>query len=161
MNINLIVAIDEKNGIGKNNLLPWHLPADLKHFKIITTGHPIIMGRKTFDSIGKALPNRRNIVISKQSGLEIPGAEVCSSLSNAIELCVNEKDVFVIGGAQIFDQAISIADVLYLTIIHEDFNADVFFPEIKMSEWIEEEKNLHEPDEKNLYSYSFMKYKKA
>jgi dihydrofolate reductase len=161
MNINLIVAIDEKNGIGKNNLLPWHLPADLKHFKIITTGHPIIMGRKTFDSIGKALPNRRNIVISRQSGLEIPGAEVCSSLSNAIELCVNEKDVFVIGGAQIFDQAISIADALYLTIIHEDFNADVFFPEIKMSEWIEEEKNLHEPDEKNLYSYSFMKYKKA
>jgi dihydrofolate reductase len=161
MNINLIVAIDEKNGIGKDNLLPWHLPADLKHFKMVTTGHPVIMGRKTFDSIGKALPNRRNIVISRQSGLLIPGAEVCSSLKNAIELCLNEKDVFVIGGAQIFEQAISIADVLYLTIIHENFNADVFFPKIKMNEWIEEEKNLHESDEKNLYSYSFIKYKKS
>jgi dihydrofolate reductase len=129
MNINLIVAIDEKNGIGKNNLLPWHLPADLKHFKTITTGHPIIMGRKTFDSIGKALPNRRNIVISRQSGLVIPGAELCSSLNDAIELCKDEKDVF--------------------------------FPVINLNEWTEQEKILHEPDEKNLYSYSFIKYKKA
>jgi dihydrofolate reductase len=161
MNINLIVAIDKKNGIGKDNLLPWHLPADLKHFKTITTGHPVIMGRKTFDSIGKALPNRRNIVISRQSELLIAGAEVCNSLKNAIELCANEEDVFIIGGAQIFEQAISIADILYLTIIHEDFNADVFFPEIKLNEWIEEENKLHEPDEKNLYSYSFIKYKKS
>lgn len=161
MNINLIVAIDEKNGIGKNNLLPWHLPADLKHFKTITTGHPIIMGRKTFDSIGKALPNRRNIVISRQSGLIIAGAEVSNTLNNAIELCEGEKDIFVIGGAQIFEQALPVADVLYLTIIHEDFDADVFFPEINLNEWTEEEKILHEPDEKNLYSYSFIKYKKA
>ncbi|HEY1062090.1 MAG TPA: dihydrofolate reductase [Daejeonella sp.] len=161
MNINLIVAIDEKNGIGKNNLLPWHLPADLKHFKTITTGHPIIMGRKTFDSIGKALPNRRNIVISRQSGLVIPGAELCSSLNDAIELCKDEKDVFVIGGAQIFEQALPLANVLYLTIIHQDFDADVFFPVINMNEWTEQEKILHEPDEKNLYSYSFIKYKKA
>jgi len=161
MNINLIVAIDEKNGIGKNNLLPWHLPADLKHFKTITTGHPIIMGRKTFDSIGKALPNRRNIVISRNAGLIIPGVELCSSLNNAIELCKDEKDVFVIGGAQIFEQALPVANILYLTIIHEDFDADVFFPEINMNEWNEVEKNLHQPDEKNLYSYSFIKYKKA
>lgn len=161
MNINLIVAIDERNGIGKNNLLPWHLPADLKHFKTITTGHPIIMGRKTFDSIGKALPNRRNIVISRQSGLVIPGAELCSSLNDAIELCKDEKDVFVIGGAQIFEQALPLANVLYLTIIHQDFDADVFFPVINMNEWTEQEKILHEPDEKNLYSYSFIKYKKA
>jgi dihydrofolate reductase len=161
MNINLIVAIDEKNGIGKNNLLPWYLPADLKHFKTITTGHPIIMGRKTFDSIGKALPNRRNIVISRQSGLKIPGIELCSSLNDAIELCKVENDVFVIGGAQIFEQALPLANVLYLTIIHEDFDADVFFPVINMNEWTEQEKILHEPDEKNLYSYSFIKYKKA
>jgi dihydrofolate reductase len=161
MNINLIVAIDEKNGIGKNNLLPWHLPADLKHFKTITTGHPIIMGRKTFDSIGKVLPNRRNIVISRQSGLVIPGAELCTSLNNAIELCKDEKDVFVIGGAQIFEQALPLANVLFLTIIHEDFDADVFFPVINMNEWTEQEKILHQPDEKNLYSYSFIKYKKA
>ncbi len=161
MNINLIVAIDEKNGIGKNNLLPWHLPADLKHFKLITSGHTIIMGRKTYDSIGKVLPNRRNIVISRQSGLTIPGAEVCSSLKDAIELCKTEKDVFVIGGAQIFEKALPLANILYLTVIHQDFDADVFFPEINLDEWTEEEKILNEPDEKNLYSYSFIKYKKA
>ncbi len=161
MNINMIVAIDKKNGIGKNNSLPWHLPADLKHFKMVTSGHPIIMGRKTFDSIGKVLPNRRNIVISRQSGLIIPGAELSSSLNQAIELCEGEKDVFVIGGAQIFEQALPIATLLYLTIIHQDFDADVFFPQINMNEWTEEEKILHEPDEKNLYSYSFIKYKKA
>ncbi len=161
MNINLIVAIDKKNGIGKNNLLPWYLPADLKHFKTITTGHPIIMGRKTFDSIGKALPNRRNIVISRQSGVVIPGVELCNSFNNALDLCKNEKDVFIIGGAQIFNLALPIANVLYLTIIHKDFDADVFFPEISMNEWNEEEKILHEPDEKNLYSYSFIKYKKG
>lgn len=161
MNINLIVAIDEKNGIGKNNLLPWHLPADLKHFKTITTGHPIIMGRKTFDSIGKALPNRRNIVISRNARLIIPGVEICSSLNKAIDLCQEEKDIFVIGGAQIFEQALPLAKVLYLTVIHENFNADVFFPMINMNEWTEKEKILHQPDEKNLYSYSFIKYEKA
>ena len=161
MNINLIVAVDKNSGIGKNNLLPWHLPADLKHFKMITSGHPIIMGRKTFDSIGKVLPHRRNIVISRQSDLIIPGAEVSSSLNKAIDLCKGEKDVFVIGGAQIFEQALPLASVLYLTVIHQDFNADVFFPKINMNEWIEEEKIRHEPDEKNLYSYSFIKYKKA
>lgn len=161
MNINMIVAIDENNGIGKNNTLPWHLPADLKHFKMITSGHPIIMGRKTFDSIGKVLPNRRNIVISRQSGLIIPGAELSSSLEHAIVLCEGEKDVFVIGGAQIFEQALSIATVLYLTVIHQNFDADVFFPKIYMNEWTKEETILNEPDEKNLYSYSFIKYKKA
>jgi len=161
MNINLIVAIDEKNGIGKNNLLPWHLPADLKHFKAITTGHPIIMGRKTFDSIGKALPNRRNIVISRQSGLKIPGVEVCHSLEDGIKLLKGENEVFVIGGAQVFEKALPLANILYLTIIHQNFDADVFFPQINLKKWIEEEKILHEPDEKNLYSYSFIKYVKA
>jgi len=161
MNINLIVAVDEKNGIGKNNLLPWHLPADLKHFKAITSGHPIIMGRKTFDSIGKVLPNRRNIVISRQSELEIPGAEVTSSLKKAILLCENEDNVFVIGGAQIFEHALPIANVLYLTIIHHNFDADIFFPEIIKDEWIKEDYCRFEPDEKNPFPYSFIKYRRA
>lgn len=161
MKINLIVAVDENNGIGKDNQLPWHLPADLKHFKNLTSGHSILMGRKTFDSIGKALPNRRNIVISKQSGLQHQDIKFCNSLEEAIQLCSNEDEIFIIGGAQIFEQALPLSDTLYLTIIHHNFNADTFFPKINPEEWIEVEKNLHYPDEKNLYSYSFIKYRKV
>ncbi len=161
MNINLIVAVDENNGIGKNNLLPWYLPADLKHFKNLTSGHPIIMGRKTFDSIGKILPNRRHIVISRQSGLLIPGADVSASLNQALDLCKDQEVVFVIGGAEIFEQALPLADVLYLTLIHHNFDADTFFPEINKNNWIEEENFRNEPDDKNLFPYSFIKYRKA
>ncbi len=161
MTVSLIVAIDENNGIGRNNQLPWHLPADLKHFKSLTTGHPIIMGRKTFDSIGKALPGRRNIVISRQKDLKIAEAEVSHSLKEALELCKEADDVYVIGGAQIFDDALPLADVLYLTQIHHNFDADTFFPEIDKTQWTEAENIRHEPDEKNAYSYSFIKYKKA
>lgn len=158
MTINLIVAVDLENGIGKNNLLPWHLPADLKYFKLVTSGHPIIMGRKTFDSIGKVLPNRKNIIISRQADLEIPGAVVANSLKNSFELCKTEEKVFVIGGAEIFKQALPLADELYLTLIHHNFNADVFFPEINMDEWIEADCIRNEPDEKNVYPYSFIRY---
>jgi len=161
MKINLIVAVDEKNGIGKDNQLPWHLPADLLHFKKLTTGFPIIMGRKTFDSIGKVLPNRRNIVISRQPNLEIPGAEVTSSLESALELCKNENDIFIIGGAQIFEQALPLADSIYLTVIEHNFYADTFFPTIDKENWKEVTICIHKPDEKNIYSYKFIKYNKA
>ena len=160
MKISLIVAVDEKNGIGKDNQLPWHLPADLLHFKKITTGFPIIMGRKTFDSIGKPLPNRRNIVISRQEDLEINGVEVCHSLNSAILLCKDESEVFIIGGAQIFEQSLNIADSLYLTVIQNDFDADTFFPELDKNQWKETSNQSHEPDEKNIYSYIFKKYDK-
>jgi dihydrofolate reductase len=160
MKISLIVAVDQNNGIGKNNQLPWHLPADLQHFKKITTGFPIIMGRKTFDSIGKALPNRRNIVISRQADLKISGVEVCDSVQNAIKLCKEEQEVFIIGGAQIFEQSLSIANGLYLTIIQNNFEADTFFPELDKSQWKEISKEPHKPDEKNVYSYIFKKYEK-
>ncbi|MFM6954842.1 MAG: dihydrofolate reductase, partial [Sphingobacteriaceae bacterium] len=103
--LELVVAVDEQGGIGKNNQLLWHLPADLKHFKEITTGHPIIMGRKTYDSIGRVLPNRRNIVISRQTDLQIEGAEVATSLPDAISLVAHEPKAFIIGGAEIFRQA--------------------------------------------------------
>ena len=158
MKINLIVAVDEKNGIGKNNQLPWHLPADLLHFKNLTTGFPIIMGRKTFDSIGKVLPNRRNIVISRQSNLEIPGAEVSGSLQGALELCKKENDIYIIGGAQIFEQALPLADSIFLTVIQHDFDADTFFPSLDKEVWKESSNSIHKPDEKNLYTYSFKKY---
>ncbi|MES3019437.1 MAG: dihydrofolate reductase [Bacteroidota bacterium] len=161
MKISLIVATDEQNGIGKNNQLPWHLPADLKHFKTLTTGHPIIMGRKTFESIGKALPNRRNIVISRQSGYTAEGADVVSSLRDAFDLCEDESEAFVIGGAQIFEQSLSQADILYLTVIHHHFEADTFFPKIDSADWIQTESTTHEPDEKNIYSYTFIKYIRA
>lgn len=161
MTLNLIVAVDERNGIGKNNQLPWHLPADLKHFKTLTTGHPIIMGRKTFDSIGKVLPNRRNIIISRQNELKITAADVCNSLEQALVLCKNEEDVFVIGGAQIFDEALPLADVLYLTLIHHNFDADTFFPKIDKDEWKEAESVRYEPDEKNAYPYTFIKYRRS
>jgi dihydrofolate reductase len=158
MKINLIVAVDEKNGIGKDNQLPWHLPADLLHFKKLTTGFPIIMGRKTFDSIGKALPNRRNIVISRQQNLEIPGAEVTGSLQEALDLCKNENDIFIIGGAQIFEQALPLADSIYLTVIQHNFDADTFFPLLDNGTWEESSICFHNPDEKNIYSYIFKKY---
>ncbi|MHB1178902.1 MAG: dihydrofolate reductase [Daejeonella sp.] len=161
MIVSLIVAIDEKNGMGKDNKLPWHLPADLKHFKSLTTGHSILMGRKTFDSIGKALPNRRNILISRQQDLVVEGAEVAWSLNEAFGLCKDEDEVFVIGGAQIFEQSLPYAEILYLTLIHHNFDADTFFPDIDKTTWVEEQRIRHEPDEKNNYSYTFIKCRKA
>lgn len=160
MKISLIVAVDEINGIGKNNQLPWYLPADLQHFKKITTGFPIIMGRKTFDSIGKALPNRRNIVVSRQENLEISGVEVSDSIQSAILLCKDEHEIFIIGGAQIFEQSLDLADTLYLTVIQNNFNADTFFPKIDEKHWNLCLDEAHKPDEKNVYSYNFKKYEK-
>lgn len=160
MIISLIVATDENNGIGKNNQLPWHLPADLKHFKNLTTGHPIIMGRKTFESIGKPLPNRRNIIISRQRDYVTEGAEVVASLQEAVDVCSTENEAFIIGGAQIFEQSMPLADVLYLTVIHEKFDADTFLPALDKAQWVEETSELHQPDEKNKYAYTFIKYRK-
>lgn len=161
MIVSLIVAIDEDNGIGKDNKLPWHLPADLKHFKTLTTGRTIVMGRKTFDSIGKPLPNRRNVIISRQKDLAAEGAEVVQSLREAFDLCANENEVFIIGGAQIFEYAMPLANTLYLTLIHHTFEADTFFPEIDRRNWIEEQRSEHVPDDKNKYPYTFIKYGKA
>ena len=161
MTLSLIVAVDENNGIGKDNKLPWHLPADLKHFKALTTGHPIIMGRKTFESIGKALPNRRNIVISRQTDYFAEGISVVSSLDEAFRICQTDDESFVIGGAEIFTYALPLANILYLTVIHHEFNADTFFPEINKENWIEAENTNHEPDEKNIYAYTFIKYVRA
>ena len=160
MNLSAVVVIDENWGIGKNNQLLVHFPADLKRFKTITTGHSIIMGRKTFESMGRALPNRRNIVISRQSDLNLAGAEVTSSLENALVLCQNEEEVFIIGGSEIFKQALSQLNTIYLTKIHKSFEADTFFPKITSDEWEETEKEDFEADEKTPFSYTFLTYKK-
>lgn len=153
--ITIVVAIAQNKAIGKNNQLLWHLPADLKHFKEITSGHTIIMGRKTYDSIGKPLPNRRNIVITRQA-LQLPGCEVVPSLNAALALCQNETELYIIGGAQIYKEALPLTDTIYLTEVHQSFEADTFFPEICPEEWEEILRQNHAPDEKNALSYSFV-----
>jgi dihydrofolate reductase len=155
MIISIIVAIAENNGIGKNNQLLWRLPADMKHFKDTTTGHTVIMGRKTFDSLGKPLPNRRNIVISRNTSLDIPGAEVVSNLESAIALCDEQEEVFIGGGAEIYKMAMDITDKIYLTVVKGTFDADTFFPPIDPDLWKETERLSFEPDEKNAWGYTF------
>jgi len=155
MIISIIVAIGENNAIGKNNQLLWHMPADLRHFKNKTAGHTIIMGRKTFDSVGKPLPNRRNIIVTRQN-ITIPGCEVVKSIDDAIALCKGEDEVFIGGGAEIYREAIDKTDRIYLTIIHKIFDADTFFPEIDFTQWVETEREDHQPDDKNKLPYSFI-----
>ncbi|WP_449435306.1 dihydrofolate reductase [Pedobacter steynii] len=127
MMVSIVVAIAQNNAIGKNNQLLWHLPADLKHFKQITSGHTIIMGRKTYDSIGRPLPNRRNIVITRNMGLTIEGAEVVTTLEDALALCDNEDEVFIVGGAQIYEQALAKTHRIHLTTVHQNYDGDTFF----------------------------------
>lgn len=158
-NLNIIVAMATNNGIGKNNQLLWHIPADLKHFKQITSGHTVIMGRKTYDSIGKPLPNRRNIVITRQP-LSINGCEVMNSVQEALENCTDNEEVFIIGGAEIYRQTLPLVNTLYLTLVHQDFEADTHFPQIKADEWQEISRENHQPDEKNKFSYSFITFRR-
>ncbi|QJD94373.1 dihydrofolate reductase [Mucilaginibacter robiniae] len=154
-NLNIIVAIATNNGIGKNNQLLWHLPADLKHFKQITSGHTVIMGRKTYDSIGKQLPNRRNIVITRRP-LNIEGCEVVNSVEDALNSCNADENIFVIGGAEIYQQTLPVVNTLYLTLVHQAFEADTYFPEINKDEWLEISHEDYQPDVKNEFSYSFI-----
>ncbi len=155
MIVSIVVAIAQNNAIGKNNKLLWHLPADLKHFKQITSGHTIIMGRKTYDSIGRPLPNRRNIVITRNTGLAIEGAEVVTTLDDALALCDNDEEVFIVGGAQIYEQALAKTDRIHLTTVHQNYDADTFFPEIDKQVWKVINSEDHAPDEKNVVAYTF------
>src|SRR5476651_6316 len=143
MTVTIVVAISENHVIGKDNKLLWYLPNDLKHFKDITTGHTVIMGRKTYNSVGKPLPKRRNIVITRKP-IEIEGCEVVNSLEAAIALCKDEAEVFIVGGAEIYRQAMPVCNRIYLTIVHHSFDADTFFPEIDYKEWKEMAHEDHE-----------------
>lgn len=160
MIISAIVVTDINSAIGKDNELLVHFPADLKRFKSLTTGHSIIMGRKTFDSLGKPLPNRRNIVISRQSQLNIPGVEICQSIEQALKYCNSEAEVFIIGGAEIYKQFFHLIDIIYLTRIHKAFEADTYFPLIDSTEWKLIEQEDFAPDDKNKFPYSFLKYQR-
>ena len=133
----LVAAVAANGVIGGNGTLPWHLPEDLKHFKALTLGHPVVMGRKTWVSLGKPLPGRENIVVTRSPGLEAPGASVASSLDAALALCAGEPVVFVIGGGELYAAALPIADGLVLTEIQRDFAGDVRFPDFDRSAWRE------------------------
>ncbi len=163
--ISLIAAIGKHNELGKNDSLIWHLPSDMKHFREITSGHPVIMGRKTFESIGKPLPNRRNILITRDKNYLRHGVDVTHSLDEALNYArtplVQDEEIFVIGGAEIYKQSMSIADRLYITHIEaEDEKADTFFPEIVPIVWNEISREEHQPDKKNPHKYIFSVYEK-
>ena len=157
----IIVAVDKSNAIGKDNNLLCHLPNDLKHFKSVTEGHPVIMGRKTFESLPKgALPNRRNIVITRNKDLHFERCEMVSSIQEAIDLCKDESEIFFIGGGTIYNEAICFADKVYLTCIHHKFEADTFFPAIDALLWKEISREDFQADEKHKYAYSFITFDK-
>jgi dihydrofolate reductase len=158
MIVSLVLAVSDNGVIGRDNQLPWHLPADLKFFKQLTTGHTVIMGRKTYDSIGRPLPNRRNIVVSRKEGFEIPGVEVINSLGGALKACIGEDEVFIIGGATIYAKALDldIVDRIYLTMVHADFEGDTHFEVPMTKHWLTDHIERHAADEKNPFSYSFV-----
>jgi dihydrofolate reductase len=157
--INLVVAQANNRVIGSKNDLPWYLPADLKHFKEITNGKPVIMGRKTFQSIygrlGKALPNRENIVVSRNANLSAPGAKVVTSFEKALALHP-EQEVYVIGGAQIYAEALPAADRIYLTQVKADIEGDAWFPELDPEQWRVIEREQHPADEKHKYAFEWL-----
>lgn len=158
--ITIIAAIAKNNALGKDNQLIWHLPSDLKRFKKVTLGHHIIMGRKTFESLGKPLPNRTTIIITRNKNYTQKGCIVVHSLKEALVAAKSDDNPYILGGAQIYKQAIEIADKLDITFVHHEFEADAFFPEIDLDIWKETERENFKADEKNKYDYSFVSYHK-
>lgn len=156
MRISAIVAMSENRVIGNDNQLPWHLPADLKYFKKITVGNSILMGRKTYESIGRPLPERNNIIVTRDAHFKAPGCLVVNSLETALASVAEQKEIFVIGGAMLYQQMLPRIQRLYVTQIHQDFVGDTYFPQMDMNDWQEAERVDHEPDEKNVYRYSFI-----
>jgi dihydrofolate reductase len=159
--LSIIVAVDENNAIGKDNKLLWHIAEDLKYFKLITKGHPVIMGRKTFESIGRPLPGRTNIIISRNPQYAAEGCPVVDSLDKAISLARQiDDEQFVIGGATVYREAIRIADIIYLTVVHNKYEADTFFPKIPETEWEEIERTDFASGKDFCHPFSFLKLKR-
>ena len=159
--ITIVVAMGLKNEIGANNQLLWHLPKDLKHFKEITSGHPIIMGRKTYESIGKPLPNRTNIVVSTKKDWFEEGILIVGSLKEAIKFAKKmDEEIFIIGGGNIYEQTIDLAEKLEVTQVNAELKADIFFPKINPKIWNKTNEISHEKDEKNEYDFSFQTYER-
>ncbi|HEX4877312.1 MAG TPA: type 3 dihydrofolate reductase [Chitinophagaceae bacterium] len=162
MIISLVVAAATNNAIGKDGKMPWHLPNDLKHFKNVTWGMPVIMGRKTFDSLGKALPGRKNIVITRQQGWKADNTVVVKNIEDALFVAKESdaKEVMVIGGGEIYKALFERASRIYLTRVHTDPEADTFFPAIDPQHWYLVSQKNHEADEKNSFNYSFQTWER-
>ena len=158
--ITLIAAAGEKNELGKDNDLLWHLPDDFKRFKALTSGHYIIMGRKTFESFPKPLPNRTHIIITRNKNYAVPeGCFVVNSVEKALEMCPKKETIYIIGGGEIYKQSIDLANCIELTRVHQTFEADAFFPEIDLRKWELDTSEFHDQDEKHKYSFTFETYK--
>lgn len=160
MVLSIIVAAAENNVIGRDNGLEWRLSGDLKHFKALTTGHTILMGRKTYESVGRALPNRRNIVISRNADYKAEGCEVVRSIEEALELTKHEDEVFITGGGTIYKELWDRADRLYLTIVHQNCVGDTVIPAVDPNKWKETSREEHKADEKNECDYTFINYER-
>jgi len=156
----MIAAVAENNALGKDNELVWHLPNDFKRFKELTTGHYIIMGRKTFESFPKPLPNRTHVVISRQPNYQPEGCIVVNSIENAIKVCPENETIYIIGGGEIYSQALPYSDMIEITKVHGQFEADTFFPEIKEEEWELIEIKYNTKDERHLYDYTYQTFAK-
>jgi len=160
--VSLIVAMSENRVIGVANGLPWHLPAELRHFRALTMGHPIIMGRRTHESIGRVLPGRRNIVVTRNRQYASNGVEVTHSLTEAIERCSDTSEVFVIGGAELYNETIDKADRIYLTLVHTSIEGgDTYFPEVSSAAWRETERTPSPADENNPVACEFIVYERV
>jgi dihydrofolate reductase len=156
MLLSLIAAMAKDRVIGKDNAMPWHLPADLRHFKAVTLGKPVVMGRRTFESIGRPLPGRRNVVVSRNAQWRADGVEVVASLTAALSLLAGCEEVMIIGGGQLYAEALPLADRLYLTQIELTVEGDTVFPDYSIYSWSELERVSRQPDEQNPYSYTFV-----
>ena len=155
MRLSIIVAMDDNQLIGKDNALPWHLPADLGYFKKTTTGKTVLMGRKTYESIGFALPNRRNVIVSRNAGFSAEGCEVVDSIERALELAKRDEEVMIMGGASFYEQMLPSVDRLYITQIEGCYQGDAYFPKFDRRDFVESFRESHQPDAKNQHTYHF------
>ena len=161
MKISVIAAMSENRVIGRDGALPWHLPTDLARFKSITTGHTVIMGRKTFESVGQPLPNRRTIVITRNNDYQCAGVFIAHSLDEALDHVAREDEIFILGGEAVYRIALPRADRLYLTIIHATIEGDTHFPPFDPDQWKLVEDERHEPDDRHAYAFSFRRYERT
>lgn len=155
-NLSIIVAVANQNVIGINNTLPWHLPEDLKRFRALTTGHYIIMGRKTYESLGRLLPNRTTVIVTRNKNYQIEGALIAHTLQAALALCDGDAEPFLIGGAELYKEGVQLANKLYLTEVHADFKGDAFFEQIDLTRWQQEVREKHIAE--NGLEYSYVSY---
>ena len=160
MSLSIIVAMARNRTIGVNNTLPWRCPEDLKHFKALTMGHHMIMGRKTFDSIGKPLPGRTTVVVTRNTYYQIPGCIVAHTIEDAITACRNDSEIFIVGGAELYRQALPLVDTMYITEIQQDVAGDAHFPEFDMADWEETSRDARSQETPQPLNYHFVSYRR-